>query len=73
LRGRAHGVLTLRYALFAFGVLLTASRGLLIFSEAQAQNKDVSTTSRLYTAAYASDPRELVSSDSFRRAGARTE
>lgn len=73
LRRHAHGVLALRYALFAFGLLLTASRGLLIVSEAQAQNKDVSTTSKLYTAGHARDPRELVPSDSFRRAAARGE
>jgi hydrogenase/urease accessory protein HupE len=67
LRRRARGVLVLRYALFAFGVLLTASRGLQIVAE----NKDVSATTRPYNAAHAGDPGELVSTDSFRRAGAR--
>lgn len=37
LRRYKHGVLILRYSLFAFGMLLTASRGLLIVNEARAQ------------------------------------
>lgn len=41
LRRRTHGLLILRYSLFAFGVALTASRCLLIVSEVQAEQAAV--------------------------------
>jgi hydrogenase/urease accessory protein HupE len=41
LRRYKHGLLILRYSLFALGLALTASRGLLIVSEAQAQTSSI--------------------------------
>jgi hydrogenase/urease accessory protein HupE len=41
IRRYTHGLLILRYSLFALGLALTASRGILIVSEAQAQTSSI--------------------------------
>lgn len=86
LRRYTHGLLILRYGLFAFGLLLTVFRGLLIVSEAQAQNASSHRLlkpallsqadgkgARHYDVRHASACRRLVSDHSFRCAGARRE